>query len=185
MSRARQRQVAALACALAPVCLPAGALAASQGAAGTAPGKLPASATLEQCVTAVEQGERSATFVGEMTAVAGTARMLMRIDVLERPPDEVVYHTVSYPGLGVWLRSSPGVKTYKDLDKVTDLSAPAEYRAAIRFRWLNAKGHLIKALELRTPRCDQPPPASAPAASGPAVLALPSAGQAGSPGPAL
>ncbi|HEX8714140.1 MAG TPA: hypothetical protein VF706_01110, partial [Solirubrobacteraceae bacterium] len=32
-------------------------------------------ATLEQCVASVAQSERSATFMGEMTAIAGTAKM--------------------------------------------------------------------------------------------------------------
>ncbi len=48
------------------------------------------------------------------------------------------------------------MKTYKNLNKVTDLAAPAAYRAAIHFRWVGAKGRTIKTLELRTPRCEQP-----------------------------
>jgi len=123
--------------------------------------KLPATATVEQCVTSVEQPERSVTFVGEMSAIPGSARMLMRIEVLERAPKEALFHAVTYPGLGLWLRASSGVRTYKNLDKVTDLSAPAVYRAAVHFRWLNAKGRLIRSLELRTGRCEEPaPPAS-------------------------
>jgi hypothetical protein len=165
-TRTRKRTLpAVLACAsLAIVLLAQGLGAASAGAAAATPPARPgASATLEQCVTSVEQSERSATFVGEMTAVPGSAHMLMRIEVLERAPREAAFHAVSYPGLGIWLRAASGVKTYKNLDRVTDLSAPAVYRAAVHFRWLNAKGHLIKALELRTPRCEQPAaPATTP-----------------------
>jgi len=145
----------ALLCALA---LPVGAGAAVPGQGPTPSTKAPAAATLEQCVTAVEQVERSATFVGEMTAIPGTARMQMRIDVLERGPHAAAFRAISYPGLGQWLRAAPGVRTYKNLDKVTDLSAPAVYRAAVHFRWLNAKGRLIRAMELRTGRCQQPAP---------------------------
>jgi hypothetical protein len=155
-SRARRGLVAAPACALALLCTGATAASAEQATGALVTSKQPASATVEQCLTTGSQSERAATFVGEMTAVPGTARMQMRIEVLERMPDEALFRSVSYPGLGVWLRSSPGVKTFKDLDKVTDLSAPAAYRAAIRFRWLNAHGHAIKLLELRTPRCEQP-----------------------------
>ena len=148
---------ALLACAVALVLLAQGLDARSaRAAAGGPPARLGASATLEQCVTSVEQSERAATFVGEMTAVPGTAHMLMRIEVLERASREAAFHAVSYPGLGIWLRAAPGVKTYKNIDNVTDLSAPAVYRAAVHFRWLGAKGRLIKALELRTPRCEQP-----------------------------
>ncbi len=129
------------------------ALAATSGA-----GHANAAATLEQCVTAPNQLERSATFVGEMNAVPGTVRMMMRIEVLERMPKEAAFRTVTYPGLGMWLKASAGVKTYKNLDKVTDLAAPASYRGAIHFRWVGAKGRTIKTLELRTPRCEQPAP---------------------------
>src|ERR1700683_1516310 len=116
------------------------------------------SATLEQCQTALAQTERSATFAGEMAGIPGTARMQMRIDVEERLPDEARFHTVHAPGLGVWRSSAPAVKSYKYLKQVTNLSAPAYYRAAVRFRWLNADERLIKALEQRTPVCYQPAP---------------------------
>jgi hypothetical protein len=93
-----------------------------------------------------------------MTAIVGSTHMEMRIDVLERLPGEAFFHTVSAPGLGVWRGSAPGVKVYKYLKQVTNLSAPAFYRAAVRFRWLNARGRLMKAEELRTSRCEQPAP---------------------------
>ncbi|MGO9488448.1 MAG: hypothetical protein ACLQBB_05405 [Solirubrobacteraceae bacterium] len=148
--------------------LAAGALmfAASAGATGTqtVPGssstaKPVVAATLDQCVTTGAQAERAATFAGEMSALPGTAKMEMRIDVLERLPDETTFHTIVFAGLGVWRTAAPGVKTYKYLKEVTNLAAPADYRAAVRFRWLNSKGKLMKALEMRTPRCVQPAPA--------------------------
>ncbi len=162
--RPRPRRLPALlACALLLGCLALadGALA-DGGVTGAAslsgdPGaKQIDSATLEQCVTSAAEAERSATFGGEMAAVAGSTKMQMRIDVLERLPHEVAFHTVAAPGLGVWRSSAPGVKIYKYLKQVTNLSAPASYRAAVRFRWLNAKGRLVKSAELRTPKCDQP-----------------------------
>jgi hypothetical protein len=139
----RRAPVAVLACCL--VAAPA-ALAA---------GKQPATATLEGCQNSAVQLERSATFVGEMTALPGTARMQMRIEVLERAPGELSFHAVAYPGLGTWLRAAAGVKTYKNLDRVTDLAAPAEYRAAIHFRWLNAERRAIRTSVLHTPVCRQ------------------------------
>jgi len=114
------------------------------------------SATLEQCVPALTDGERSATFAGEMTTIAGAARMEMRIDVQERMPGEVDFHNINAPGLGAWRSSAPGVKAYKFLRQVTNLSAPASYRGAVRFRWLNARGRLIKVAQRSTPICNQP-----------------------------
>jgi hypothetical protein len=166
-----------LACGLALGCLGqmgASATAAAQVAQpGAARARPSASATLEQCVTAVAQPERSATFAGEMTAIPGSARLEMRIDVLERLPEEILFHAVSAPGLGVWRGSVPGVKVYKYLKQVTNLSAPASYRAAVRFRWLNARGRLMKSAELRTSKCEQPaPPATV---TPPAVTSMPPA----------
>ena len=91
-------------------------LAAQTDAAGNA------AATVEQCVTTGEQTDRSATFSAEMTAVAGTARMAMRIEVQERLPGEELFHTVSAPGLGVWRGSASGVKIYQYVKQVTNLS---------------------------------------------------------------
>ncbi len=121
---------------------------------------LPAdSASLVQCLTSGEPAERSATFSGEMTTIPGTTRMSMRIELLERAPGETGYRPVLAPGVGVWRTAAPGVKTYKHLEQVTDLAAPAYYRALISFRWQGSHGRIVKRDELRTPRCIQPAPA--------------------------
>jgi hypothetical protein len=113
-------------------------------------------ATLEQCVATGEQVDRSATFSGEMTAIAGTARMAMRIEVQERLPGEELFRTVSAPGPGVWRGSSSGVKIYQYVKQVTNLSSPATYRALIRFHWFNDRGYVTKRAERHTTMCTQP-----------------------------
>ena len=130
-----------------------------------APTKTPASATLEQCQTAVNADQRSATFAGEMSAVPGTQRMQMSVQVLERLPGDVNYHVVDAPGLGVWRSSAPGVQSYKYLRQVTNLAAPAFYRAIIRFRWLGGHGRMLQALALHTRRCEEPVLSSEPVSS--------------------
>jgi|ERR1700733_2671378 len=132
---------------------PAGGLGAQQL---TSPVLGSASATLEECVTATVQEQRAVAFSAEMTAVPGTVRMAMRIDLEERAPGEPEFHTVTASGLGVWRSSDPKVKVYKYLKQVTNVSAPASYRGFVRFRWLNAKGHAIKRAERLTSRCLQP-----------------------------
>jgi len=162
--------LAAAACSLALLCAtPGGASASAQGGQSGAEGAPQDSATLEQCVTSVAQVERSATFAGEMTALAGTVRMAMRIEVQERAPGEALYHAVSAPGLGVWRESDAKVKIYKYLKQVTNLSSPASYRAVVRFRWLGARGHVIRRAERVTSRCVQPaaPPPPAPPSTQP------------------
>jgi hypothetical protein len=163
----------------APVCLAGTSLAATAtGVSATRvglgeTGKPNASATLQQCLTAETQVERSATFAGEMSAIPGTTRMEMRFEVLERMPADLAYHTVVAPGLRVWSSSAPGVKTYKNLNQVTNLAAPAFYRATVRFRWLGARGKLLKVAELRTRRCEQPAPPKAETETPPASGASP------------
>jgi hypothetical protein len=156
--RSRRLVLCACACAL-TAAWPA--RAAATGVRATQPPG--ANAALEQCVTSVAQIERSATFAGEMTAVPGTVRMAMRIEVQESLPGQAGYHTLSAPGLGVWRDSDPKVRIYKYLKQVTNLSAPASYRALVRFRWLGAKGHVLKHAERLTSRCEQP---AAPAVAG-------------------
>jgi hypothetical protein len=156
----------ALACATGAQARADGADAATLAAAthnlqgASAASKADATATLEQCLTALAQSERAATVVGEMVAIPGTARMEINIGLLERDTGEVQYRPVSAPGLGGWRGSAPGVKNYTYIKQVTNLAAPAFYRGSVRFRWLNEKGRVIKAEELRTPRCEQPAPPS-------------------------
>ncbi|HEY3959818.1 MAG TPA: hypothetical protein VGL68_04820 [Solirubrobacteraceae bacterium] len=167
--------------AQAPVAL-GGTIAGDGGQTGQlgTGGNVPsASALLEQCATTGEQGERAATFSGEMTAMAGAARMGMRIDLQERLSGEIGFHLVTAPGLGVWRASSPGVMIYKYVKQVTDLSFPAVYRAVVRFHWLNVKGRVMRRTALLTPVCAQPaPPAlstptSPGATSTPGVVSMP------------
>jgi hypothetical protein len=159
------RPVVALSCLLAALVL-AGAAGATvrstdrreltrQTPPGQGTGAL-ATATLEHCDTASLQSERSIGVVAEMNAIPHTARMAIRIEIQERLPEATDFRTVKAPGLGVWRKSDRGVSSYKYLNKVTDLSAPAVYRGAVRFRWLDGRGHPIKTLERHTPSCTQP-----------------------------
>lgn len=119
----------------------------------------PGSALLVQCQTAGESSERSASFAGEMTMLAGTSRMAMRIELLERTPGETGYRPVLAPGVGDWHYAGPGVRTYRHIEQFTNLSAPANYRALITFRWEGQHGRVFKRYEQRSPRCQQPAPA--------------------------
>jgi hypothetical protein len=93
--------------------------------------------------------------------------MAVRIDVQELARGDELFHTIVAPGLGVWRPSEARVKIYKYLKQVSDLSAPARYRARVRFRWLSAAGRVIRRAELFTPACGQP--ASPPSAAAPSA----------------
>jgi hypothetical protein len=165
-TRSTTRTARWLLCLLALACAPMmmGSVAAAGATTGSTPGapgegtqtKLNPSATLQECLTEGAQAERAATFEGEMAVIPGAARMEMRINIQERLPRELVFHVVSAPGLGVWRRSAAGVKTYTYLKQVTNLSAPAIYRGAVEFRWMTARGRILKTALLLTSRCRQP-----------------------------
>lgn len=130
-------------------------MAALPGAPTTSPA--PAlSAGVEQCVTAGTQAARSVTFTGQMETVAGAHRMAIEIVVQEHTPEEAGFRTLTTAGLGSWQRSEAGVKIYKVRQAVTDLPAPASFRAIVRYRWLNEKGQVVRRDERRTPSCRQP-----------------------------
>ncbi len=150
-----------LSTALTTVALMAALSGAGTGTTGTGTGTdTGASPTLtagvEQCVSAPTQADRSVTFTGQMETVTGAHKMAIEIVVQERTPEEEGFHTLTTAGLGSWQRSEAGVKIYKVRQAVTDLPAPAVFRAIVRYRWMNEKGQVIRHDERRTPICKQP-----------------------------
>jgi hypothetical protein len=123
------------------------------------------SATVEQCVTATAQADRSVTFTGQMETIPGAHRMAMQIVVQEHLPGEAGFHTLAAAGSGTWQRSEVGLKIYKYVRQVTDLPAPAGYRAVVLYRWLNERGRTIRREERHTSVCRQPAERPAPAPS--------------------
>jgi hypothetical protein len=163
-----RRPLLALACGLVLLgAAPASGAHAQTAAAGAdllgGASAAPDSASVTQCVTASEPSERSATFAGEMTMIPGAARMAMRIELLERMPGEAGFHAVTAPGLGVWRASDPGVKIYRYVKQVTNLSAPADYKGLVTFRWQGPRGRTLRREERRSRRCAQPAPEPQPA----------------------
>jgi hypothetical protein len=66
----------------------------------------------------------------------------------------------------VWHESEPSVKVFRYLAQVTNLAAPASYRALMSFRWLGPDGRAIRHLARRTPICREDGPESPSGSSG-------------------
>jgi hypothetical protein len=134
------------------------------GAGGGAGGVPLTSATVEQCVTAPTRADRAVTFTGQMETVTGAHRMAMEIVVQERLPSDGGFHVLPAAGPPAWQRSEVGVKIYKYVRQVTDLPAPADFRAVVMYRWLDEKGRVLRSDERRTNVCRQPSERPKPAA---------------------
>ncbi len=132
------------------------ALMATLPGAGTTSPAPALSANVEQCVTAATQADRSVTFTGQMETLPGAHRMAMEIVVQEHEPGEPGFHTLAAAGPATWQRSEVGLKIYRYVRQVTDLPAPAAFRALVQYRWLDERGHVLRTISRRTPICRQP-----------------------------
>jgi CARDB protein len=144
------RRLATIACLTAPLAAAAPAPAAQE--------RPPLAARLMSCTTGPTPASRTATFTARMPAAAGTQRMWMRFDLLQRTPGQAEYEVVRLPAWGVWQRSQPGRTAFIYTKTVQRLRAPGAYRARVRFRWYDANGRLQRRAQRTTRTCREPDP---------------------------
>jgi hypothetical protein len=147
------RRHATIACFAAAVV--ATAPAAARAAAQQRP---PLQARLVSCATGPTASARIAAFTASMPALAGTARMWVRFDLLQRMPGETRFATVPLPAWGRWERSQVGRAGFIYTKRVRALRAPGAYRARVRFRWYDARGRVQRRAQRLTKTCLQPDP---------------------------
>jgi hypothetical protein len=125
--------------------------------APAAPARTPrASTAVDACHVALHSTERYAVFSGTMRSLRrGTDRMYMRFDLFQRSKGTAAFKHVLAPGLGVWNPADRGVRRFRFRQKVTNLSAPAGYRAVVSFRWTEAEGRPVLKTSHLTPVCFQ------------------------------
>jgi hypothetical protein len=146
---------------LATAVLTLAALAGAAGPAHAATEKAPAlAARLAACTTGADDASRAAAFTGSMPATSTTKRMMMRFTLQQRvgPGPRGSFKKLSVPGWGGWEKSDPGRDGFVFTKRVEALTAPAAYRASITFRWLDAKGRLLRTRTRTTAACEQPDP---------------------------
>jgi hypothetical protein len=96
---------------------------------------------------------RQATFYARMRAVPGTNRMWMKFTLLDRSSQGTAQ--VQAPQLAVWRKSRSGVGSFGYAQTVTGLQAGGIYAAAVQFRWLDSRGHVIKSIRRKSAECRQ------------------------------
>jgi CARDB protein len=131
------------------------ALALPAAAQAQAP---PLRVKLAACQSGPAASDRAATFVGSMPAVAGTKRMWMRFDLYARIPPATEFTAIKAPKLGVWQKSAPGRVSsgFVFTQRVQGLTAPASFRAQVRFRWYGKGGKLLRSTTRTSAICKQP-----------------------------
>jgi hypothetical protein len=144
--------VAAAGAALAVAPVAGGAATRAQAGPTVLPGAGLARVTLARCHRAGVQADRSAIFRAEMRAIPGSSTMALRIRLLARSRGGS-FTPVSAPGIGVWRRSAPGVQGFVYRQRVTNLPAPGDYRAAVRFRWLATDGRVLREVQRVSRTC--------------------------------
>jgi hypothetical protein len=130
------------------------AAALPAGAAAAAPGP---DAALTTCRTDPSAaGGRYAVFTGSMPALAGTERMSMRFDLLQRRAPSSAFTAVVVPKWGRWETSRPGRSSFTFSKRVNGLAPGTDYSAVVRFRWYDADGALQRSARRVSATCRQP-----------------------------
>ncbi len=143
--------VAALAAPVSALAAPAG----RQLSANPAAKRIPLAAKVETCTTA---GARSATFRGQMPtirAIASGGRMEMRFDLYERGPGATRWTRLPVESFGEWALSETGVSAFIVRKRVSGLQPGVSYRAAVRYRWRNAAGKVVRTARRLSAPCRQ------------------------------
>lgn len=107
----------------------------------------------------------SATFSARMTQLPGASQMELRFEIFERELGEASFHAAPSVGgssVGAWRISGEHVNVFKDFDEVTGLAGPAQFRARVRFRWLDSEGRAVDWAAHRTEACREPALVSPP-----------------------
>jgi hypothetical protein len=117
----------------------------------------PLRAALAACEAGPTAGERFAVFTGSMPAIAGTRRMAMRFDLMERRRGSRRWRRLRTPKWGRWERSTePGAAGFIYTKRVERLKQAARYRAVVRFRWMDGTGRVQRERRRVTSSCVQP-----------------------------
>lgn len=115
-------------------------------------------AKLTTCVVGDDVSGGRAVFQGAMPAIRGARRLAMRFELERRSGEEDDWERVPAPTFGEWERSRPGVSGFVYSKRVEGLTAPAAYRAVVRFRWMDSKGRTVRRAVRTTAVCTQPDP---------------------------
>jgi CARDB len=112
------------------------------------------------CHRALDPTKRSVTVTAVMGTIAGTQRLQMRFQLLERTAQgQVLIHGGD---LGQWISPTTPTLGQHPSDKwvvnhpVTGVPVPGSYRFKVWFRWIGAGGQVLGGTQKATTSCRQP-----------------------------
>jgi hypothetical protein len=159
-------QIAVVAAALAAGAAWTAAAAGAAAGAGAGGGAVDTShARLHnfECRKALEPSQREVSVDAVMHPLPGTAKLLLRFQLLSRTGRSAPFTPVRGGDLGKWISpSSPITLGQRPGDvwvfshPVVGLVAPASYRFRVSFRWIGAKGRVLGTAVDETKTCYQP-----------------------------
>lgn len=112
------------------------------------------------CHRALDPTKRSVTVTAVMGTIAGTQRLQMRFELLERTARGQVL--IRGGDLGQWISPSSPTLGQHTSDKwvvnhpVTGVPVPGSYRFKVWFRWIGGGGQVIGRVQKATTSCRQP-----------------------------
>ena len=134
----------ALACLLVP--------AAGVGAAS--PSKQVTFLKVRDCAVGDTAKQRSATFYGRMRAISRTSQMAMRFTLIDRAGDGPPT-VIDHPALAQWRKSRPFVRSFGYAQEVAGLEKGGVYSVQVQFRWIDARGRVIRSAKRTSTACRQ------------------------------
>jgi hypothetical protein len=117
-----------------------------------------ARARLVACHTGVDAASRYLTAEAGMHSVRSGDQMQVRFDLFRRANRLARPVHVGGPGLGTWNDATHGVARFRFRKTIANLPARAQYRVAVRYRWLDGSDQPFAHAYRRTPWCVQPDP---------------------------
>jgi CARDB len=98
---------------------------------------------------------RAATFYARMYSIKRTRQMAMRFTLIDRAGDGPPT-VVKDPSLSRWRKSRRGVSRFGFAQSVEGLKPGGVYAMRVTFRWLDARGKLIRTVRRTSKSCRQP-----------------------------
>jgi hypothetical protein len=114
------------------------------------------------CQRALDPPARAVGITAEMRPLSKTKKMELRFQLLRKTKPHGKFYSVSGGDLGSWLLPSNPTLGQRAADvwilhkQVVGLSAPAQYRLRVTFRWFGAHGHVLATTTRESAICSEP-----------------------------